>query len=174
MATSDYDETWVPRIGPDAARQLRRSGSVSLLVLPMVLVSGVAYGDLEGINSIYVLVFWFAAFLLSLLTFTAWLRGRIELARAVSAWYGTSISWLALPRMRPASFDAWCARRGLEPVVMREPDYASDPAPARPSEGEPEPPREQAGGPPREQAGGPPRLAFSGEVIRSSDVYNRR
>ncbi|MGO9750505.1 MAG: hypothetical protein ACLP8S_20470 [Solirubrobacteraceae bacterium] len=113
MTEAEFNQIWVPRIGEQAATQLRRSGNLILTVLPMIFVCGIALDALDGPRATFTLVFWIAGVLVSIATFCVWLHSRIVLARKLSQWFGRKLSWFQLPRLRPGSFDAWCKRLGL-------------------------------------------------------------
>ncbi len=126
MTHEKFSETWVPRIGEQAAARLQRSDSLILVIIPMSFLCGFALDALTGLGAMFTLVFWIAALALSVLLFGGWLRSRILLAREISAWFGRKLSWYQLPKLRPSSFDRWCRRLGLQtPNERRDAPAAS-------------------------------------------------
>jgi hypothetical protein len=119
MPQADFDEIWVPRIGERATGRLRADTTALLVILPLLLIVGIVASALDGPTSTFTFVFWIVAAVAALLIFIVWLRSRIALARELSQWFGARVSWTQLPRMQPASFDAWSERRGLEPPTDR-------------------------------------------------------
>ncbi len=111
MTEAEFNQIWVPRIGEPAAAQLRRGGDLILAVMPMLLVCGLVLGAL--VNATFTLIFWGVAVLISIIVFGIWLRGRMALARKLSAHFGRRLRWYQLPRWKPASFERWCDRLGL-------------------------------------------------------------
>ncbi len=114
MTQDDFNETWVPRIGEQAAARLRRNDSLILVIIPMCFVCGFALDALNGLSALFTLVFWIGALTFSVLLFGRWLWSRIMLAREISAWFERKLSWHQLPKLRPTSFDRWCRRLGLQ------------------------------------------------------------
>lgn len=110
MAKPDFEATWYPRIGKDAAEELRRARRTAWLG-PLIGVFAVGAGALIGTsplgNAIGVALV--AGFLISLgIMFGAYWRT----AAAVSVWFGVKrMRWL--PRMTPQRFDQWRQARGL-------------------------------------------------------------
>jgi hypothetical protein len=133
MTEAGFNQIWVPRIGEQAAAQLRRSGNLMLAVLPMIFACGFALGALDGLSATSTLVFWIAGALVSIATFGVWLHGRIVLARELSRWFGRRLSWFQLPRLRPGSFDAWCRRLGLQAPASRSGSEAASVSAAAPA-----------------------------------------
>jgi predicted neutral ceramidase superfamily lipid hydrolase len=116
MATpsqAKFDEIWLPRIGAEAAAELRRNSYLTLVVGPSVLVlaiiSGVALGKATPEGSIVGAL----AILVGLLLCVVWTRSRLRFARALSKSFGIRVSIQGLPRMTARHFDAWCQRRNL-------------------------------------------------------------
>ncbi|MGO9977217.1 MAG: hypothetical protein ACLP01_31315 [Solirubrobacteraceae bacterium] len=114
MTQDDFNETWMPRIGEQAAARLRRNDSLILVIIPMCFVCGFALDALIGLSALFTLVFWIGALTVSVLLFGRWLWSRIMLAREISAWFDRKLSWHQLPKLRPSSFDRWCGRLGLQ------------------------------------------------------------
>jgi len=106
MAES-FEDIWVPRIGQQATRQLRRSSMILLVVVPgnlalatfcsFTLASGTTLGVTAGI----------VAAALGAGMFLYWLQSRIRLARAICEWIGVPVSRNEMPRMRTDAFDRW-------------------------------------------------------------------
>lgn len=102
-----FEDIWVPRIGQQATRQLRRSSMILLVMGPLTFAlatvcsftfaSGTALGVTAGI----------VAATLAAGMFLYWLQSRIRLARAIHDWIGVPVSWNEMPRMRVEAFDRW-------------------------------------------------------------------
>lgn len=107
------DEIWVPRIGEEAAVELRRNGYLTLVVGPTVLGLAIfcsfAFGKGTSLGSALGVL----AVLIALTLCVVWTRSRLRFAKALSNWFGTRISIQGLPRMTASQFDAWCQRRHL-------------------------------------------------------------
>jgi hypothetical protein len=112
MTASDFDATWIPRIGERGASELRRYRRVGMIAI----VGGLAFaagasialgGDTrDKILGIVLL----AGMVGALATFINCQR---RLAKTVSEWYGVRISAGQLPVMNPTRFDTWRDRVGL-------------------------------------------------------------
>lgn len=94
-----------------------------LAIPPMCMACGFAYALLAGFGTLFDVVFWCAAVVVSAIVLVYWIWSRVAFARSLSAWFGTPIHWFELPRMTPRRFDQWCSRRGLRHV---EPAAAPD------------------------------------------------
>ncbi len=124
IAKPDFEATWYPRIGKDAAEELRRGRKIVTfgIVSPVfavtagLLIGTSIVGDVIGAASAAVVVVYLALFI----------GAQIRIAAALSEWYGIKISAGQLPLMNPKRFDSWSQRYGLQAQS------------------------EQAGGPPRE------------------------
>jgi hypothetical protein len=110
MANADFEATWYPRIGKDAADELRRARRTAWLG-PLIGVFAVGAGALIGKGTIgdEIGVALVVGLLIGLrIMFGAYWRT----AAAVSLWFGvTRMRWL--PRMTPQRFDEWRRLRGL-------------------------------------------------------------
>jgi hypothetical protein len=109
-----FDRTWVPRIGPDAAAELRRDrpryllGAVTTTALAVAAVILFASGTAAGIALGAVCV------VLSLAPFYAYNRARQPLADALSAHFGVKVKWWNMPSTQTGSmFDVWARRKGF-------------------------------------------------------------
>ena len=110
MARSDFERTWYPRIGKDAAEELRRARRTALLG-PLAAVFAVGAGALIGKGMVGDVIG-------SVLAITCagyvgmFIRAQWRTAAAVSLWFGVKrMRWL--PRMTPQPFDEWRQLRGL-------------------------------------------------------------
>ncbi len=107
---TDIEATWYPRIGKDAAEELRRARRTAWLG-PLNAVFAVGAGLLIGTSPLgdAIGVALVVGFLLSVGVF---IRAQWRTAAAVSLWYGVKrMRWL--PRMTPQRFDEWRQARGL-------------------------------------------------------------
>lgn len=120
MATSNFEDVWVPRIGDLATAQLRRSSSFGLLTGPLVLGLAIASSISFGSGKAEGIVIGLVGIGSALAIFGAWIRSRMKLAAAVSSWFGVKIGWQEMPRMRAAQFDAWCQQRGLTTTKIQD------------------------------------------------------
>lgn len=109
MAKPDFEATWYPRIGKDAAEELRRGrkivtfgiASPVFAVAAGLLVGTGTLDDVIGAASAAVVIVYIALFI----------RAQVRIAAALSEWYGVKIR--GLPKMNPKRFDASCEARGL-------------------------------------------------------------
>lgn len=106
MARADFEATWCPRIGKDAAEELRRARRTAWLgpfnavsaVAAGVLIGTTPAGDAIGIALVVGLVVSFGIFV----------RAQWRTAAAISLWFGVKrMRWL--PRMTPQRFDEWAS-----------------------------------------------------------------
>jgi hypothetical protein len=102
-------------MGAAGAAQLRRVGFLTLVMLPTVLACVVAFSLLAGKHLGLAVV----AAIIGVAVWLVWFRARVRLASELSRGFGVPIRWWQLPAMRPAQFDAWCQRRGIEPRWSR-------------------------------------------------------
>lgn len=110
MANSDFESTWYPRIGKDAAEELRRGRRTALLgpvngvcaVGAGLLIGTSPLGDVIGGVLVIACVVYLGLFV----------RAQWRTAAAVSVWFGVKrMRWL--PRMTPQRFDEWRRLRGF-------------------------------------------------------------
>jgi hypothetical protein len=106
---SDFEAIWVPRIGKEAAEELRRARRLAMM-WPVALVFAGGAGVLveKGI-----LVGGAVCAALAAYIFVAFVRAQRRIAAALSRWFGVKIK--GLPKMNPERFDAWCQERDLRP-----------------------------------------------------------
>lgn len=110
MTASSFEDTWYPRIGRDAAEELRRARRTAW-VGPLAAICAVGAGVLIGEGTIgdvvgVVLAIACVAYL------GMFIRGQSRTAAAVSLWFDVKrMRWL--PRMTPERFDEWRKLRGL-------------------------------------------------------------
>lgn len=112
VAGSDFEQTWIPRIGPEGAERLAYFRRVTLICGPSLLVfSGAASfafagdGLDKGIGVVLVVC--------AAVTLLAFARAQQQLAVALSRWFGVKLKAGNLPPMSPRRFDAWCKKREL-------------------------------------------------------------
>jgi hypothetical protein len=113
VARSDFQATWVPRIGAEATAELRRFRKVGGFTIVTPVFAGAA-GLLFGggtLNDLLAVVC--SAIAISFLV--AFINGQKRLADAVSYWFGVRIQAGQLPPMSPGRFDTWREKRGLHP-----------------------------------------------------------
>jgi hypothetical protein len=110
MAKPDFEATWYPRIGKDAAEELRRARRTTWLGPPAavcaasagVLIGRGPVGDVIGIVLAIASVGYVWLFI----------HAEWRTAAAVSVWFDVKrMRWL--PRMTPQRFDEWRQLRGL-------------------------------------------------------------
>jgi hypothetical protein len=129
MAKPDFEATWYPRIGKNAAEELRRGRKIVTFGIAspvFAIAAGLLIGtgtldDVIGATSAAVVIVYIALFI----------RAQVRIAAALSEWYGVKIR--GLPKMNPKRFDSWCEARGLhhpgEPVASGQAAGSSDVAP---------------------------------------------
>jgi hypothetical protein len=108
-----FEETWVPRIGEEATERLRRSANYYLAAIPLMFCFAIASSFLVSSSNDSEFAVGVVAVILTTALFLLGIRRRIELAAAVSEWFGVKIGWWEMPRMRTQQFDAWSQRRGF-------------------------------------------------------------
>ena len=110
MAKPDFEATWHPRIGKDAAEDLRRARKTARLG-PLAAVFAVGAGALIGRGAVGDAIGVVLA-LGAVVYVWRFIRAQWRTASAVSAWFGVKqMRWL--PRMTPERFDEWRQLRGL-------------------------------------------------------------
>jgi hypothetical protein len=110
MVNSDFETTWYPRTGKDAAEELRRYRRTALLGLP-IAVSALGAGVLIGTGTLGDVIGGVLAIACVVLV-GMFSRAQWRTAAAVSVWFGVKqMRWL--PRMTPQRFDEWRQLRGL-------------------------------------------------------------
>jgi hypothetical protein len=112
MARSDFESTWVPRIGNGATAALRRYWCAGGTVPAIAIVLGVAATYAFAGNTLDKLL---GVVLLAgaVGAFAIFVRTQRKLAAALSEWFGVKITGGRLPKMNPKRFDAWREERGL-------------------------------------------------------------
>jgi hypothetical protein len=112
VARSDFEATWVPRIGEEAATELRHLRKViTITVLPAFALAGAssfafAGGPLDKLLGVVLLAG-------AMVYPVELVRGQKRLAEAMSYWFGVRIK--IPPPMSVRSFDTWREKRGLRP-----------------------------------------------------------
>jgi hypothetical protein len=131
MAKPEFEATWIPRIGEEAAEELRRGRKIAVIGVLIPVLSAAA-GLLIGTGTVNDLI---GAALASMAAgiVVAFLRAQRRIAAALSRWFGVKITGGRLPKMNPKRFDAWCQERGLrhsdEQIGSGEAAQSSDAAP---------------------------------------------
>jgi hypothetical protein len=111
MAEDRFASIWNARIGTQAAAQLRRSGYMSLVLVPVAIVAAIACGILASNGSGAGAV---VAGVVAVLCFVTWLQSHLKLASELSKWFGVPVAWHEMPRMRADTFDRWRDQKGLQ------------------------------------------------------------
>lgn len=121
MVGSDFQATWVPRIGEEATGELRRFRKICGFGMSTPVFAGAA-GLLFAANSPLddLLAVLCSAVAIGFLV--GFINGQKRLAEAMSRWYGVRIQVGQLPPMSVGRFDTWREKRGL-----RLPDRANGP-----------------------------------------------
>lgn len=110
MARTDFESTWYPRIGKDAAEELRRARRTAWLG-PLAAVFAVGAGALIGKGTVGDVIGVVLA-IACVVYVGMFIRAQWRTAAAVSVWFGVKrMRWL--PRMTPQRFDEWRQLRGL-------------------------------------------------------------
>jgi hypothetical protein len=129
MAKPDFEATWYPRIGKNAAEELRRGRKIAIfgftaglfaagagLLIGTDILGDVIGGILAAMAAAYIVMF---------------IRAQMRVAAALSEWYGVKIR--AIPVMNPKRFDEWAEKRCLRPpaeqVASAQAAPSSDVAP---------------------------------------------
>lgn len=112
MARSDFELTWVPRIGESATAALRRyrwaGGTIPAIAIVLGVAATYAFAG-STIDKLLGVVLLAGA----VGAFAIFLRTQRRLAATLSEWFGVKITGGRLPKMNPTRFDAWCEERGL-------------------------------------------------------------
>lgn len=111
MAKEDFEATWYPRIGKDAAEELRRGRKIVTfgIVTPVfaigagLLIGTSTLSDVIGVVLALVVAIYIVMFI----------DAQRRIAAAMSKWFGVKISAGQLPLMNPKRFDAWSKRANL-------------------------------------------------------------
>jgi hypothetical protein len=107
---ADFEATWYPRIGKDAAEELRRARRTAWLG-PLTAVFAVGAGALIGTSTLDDVIGVVLA-ITCLVYVGMFIRAQWRTAEAVSVWFGVDrMRWL--PRMTPQRLDDWRNLRGL-------------------------------------------------------------
>jgi hypothetical protein len=115
MAEPDFEAIWYPRIGKNAAEELRRWRKLTIFgfAVPLLAIAAgllIGTGTLDDVIGI-VLAAVVAGY------FVMFINAQRRIAAAMSSWFGVKIK--GLPKMNPRRFDAWCQERGLRPPDER-------------------------------------------------------
>ncbi len=100
QANQKFEETWYPRIGKEAAEELRRDRKFAVLTAPINLLCvcgvgvllGLSLGPLGDVGAGVFAVGW-------IVWFASFRRAQIRLGKAVCDWYG--MKRIGMPRMTP-------------------------------------------------------------------------
>ena len=112
-----FDQTWEPRIGPEASARLARLGLLALLLGPVVMALSVIASMGIGSGRPPMVVVGLGAVLAVVGLCVGWVRLSGDFAASVSRYFGEDIGWRELPRFRASLFDQWVCKRGLRPVA---------------------------------------------------------
>jgi hypothetical protein len=116
MAKTDFETTWYPRIGKDAAEELRRARRTTWLGPPTAVVAASA-GALIG-NGMSDDVIGALLAIACVVYVVMFIRAQWRTAAAISLWFGVKrMRWL--PRMTPQRFDEWRKLHGLKTPAER-------------------------------------------------------
>lgn len=128
MANTDFEATWYPRIGKDAAEELRRARRTAWLG-PVIGVLAIGAGLLIGTSPLGDAIGG-ALVVAGLIGLSIMFGAYWRTAAAVSVWFGVKrMRWL--PRMTPQRFDEWRQLRGLmTPDERRRTSSAPESPPA--------------------------------------------
>lgn len=114
MTRGDFEATWYPRIGKDAAEELRRArrviGILSVVGPVCAVGGGLLIGSGEHVLG-YIAVTVAAGYIVM------YLRAQARVAKALSMWFGVRIR--GLPRMTPTNFDEAVQRYGWRTPEQR-------------------------------------------------------
>jgi len=116
VSRTDFEATWYPRVGKDAAEELRRARRAALLG-PLAAVFAFGAGALIGTGTIGDVI-GVALAVAGVVYVGMFIRAERRTAAAISMWFGVErMRWL--PRMTPQRFDEWRELRGLTPPDER-------------------------------------------------------
>jgi len=111
---SRFEDTWLPRIGPKATAQLRRSSHLSLALSLTCFAAAIAASFAFGSATTLGTLLGVGLAAVAITAFVGRIRSQGRLAAALSEWFGVRIAWHELPSMGGLSrFDAWCRKRNL-------------------------------------------------------------
>jgi hypothetical protein len=112
MAKPDFEVTWYPRIGKNAAEELR-CGRKIVIFGAVTPVFAIAAGLLIGTGTVNdVIGVGLAAVVADYLVM--FINAQRRIAAAMSKWFGVKITGGQLPKMNPKRFDACCKERDLQ------------------------------------------------------------
>ena len=114
MTRPSFDEIWIPRIGKEAADQLRHNSRITMItifpLLPLAIAGSFAFGS----GSSRGIAVGLLTVVMAGIGMIIWLRSRMNFTAAVSRWFGVKLWWGELPTLRSSGqFDAWCEKRNL-------------------------------------------------------------
>jgi hypothetical protein len=109
MAKGDFEATWYPRIGKDAAEELRRLRKIAIVGTTMP-VFAIGAGLLIGTSTLNDVIGAVLALVVAVYI-VMFIGGQRRIAAAMSEWFGVKIR--GIPRMNTRRFDDWAQKRGL-------------------------------------------------------------
>jgi choline-glycine betaine transporter len=109
MAKPDFEATWYPRIGKNAAEELRRGRKIVTIGILSPLFA-VAAGLLIGTGTVDD-VLGFASATVVAVYVAMFIHAQVRIATALSEWYGVKVR--GIPVMNPRRFDEFAEKRGL-------------------------------------------------------------
>jgi hypothetical protein len=112
---SSFEALWGSRVGPAVAAELRRNSYMRLALGPLLAASGAATARLVPIAHRSALGVAATVILLAsaISLFMLVRRSQERLARLLSVHFAVTLEASELPKLRLKTFDAWCAKRGL-------------------------------------------------------------
>jgi hypothetical protein len=112
VAGSDFQATWVPRIGDEATAELRRFrkiGGFGMVTPVFAIAAGILFAGNSPLDDLLALV----CSAVVIIVVVAFIKGQKRLAEAMSYWFGVRIK--IPPPMSVGYFDIWREKRGLRP-----------------------------------------------------------
>jgi hypothetical protein len=112
VAGSDFQATWVPRIGEEATAELRlfrKTGGFGIVAPVFAIAAGLLFAKNNALDDLLAVVC--SAVGISFLV--AFINGQKRLAEAMSYWFGVRIQAGQVPPMSVGRFDTWREKRGL-------------------------------------------------------------
>ena len=117
---SRFESIWLPRIGPAATAQLRRSSYASLVLALTCFGASLAASFAFGSGTTRGALLGVALIAVAISAFVGRIRSQSRFAAALSEWFGVRIAWHDLPSVARANrFDAWCRKRNLSAPAGR-------------------------------------------------------
>jgi hypothetical protein len=112
VAGSEFQATWVPRIGEEATAELRlfrRTGSIGIVAPVFAVAAGLLFARNNALDDLLAVV----CAVVGISFIVAFINGQRRLAKAMSYWFGVRIQAGQMPPMSVGRFDTWREKRGL-------------------------------------------------------------